>query len=375
MNSSGSRAVLWAAAAAALLAGSVHAKLMEDAVATVNGIPVLLSDFQRELKTSLELFERGQPAAALGPAAQVAERLKGMRESVLDRLIEAELLYQQGDKLKLKVRERDIDQAIEEVKSRITHDETGKKLTEPEVDEVFKKQLKLDGITFAQYRERLVRQVMIRKVVDSEVRPKVTPPGEGEISAYFDKAKAFILSGGTVPPKGMDEEAGLIFMDVAEEIRMRSSERVRVSRILVRFSETASPQEKKRAKAAALEVKKRIDEGKSTFAEIARAESEDPESAANGGDVGFIFKGRTHPDIEKVAFSMSVGDVTAPIETPVGYHILRIVEKRASETPVFADFKEDLGRFLMNVHFSEELGKFMKGVKAKAVIERKLPVN
>lgn len=365
MNSSGK--VL--AAAVVLLAGAAHAKLMEDAVATVNGTPILLSEYQREVGRTLELWERSQPGAAASP-----ERLKVLRERTLEELIDQELLFQQGGKNKeLKVRERDIDQAIDEVKSRFSKDETGKKVPENEVDEIFKKQLKAEGVTFAQYRERLSRQVLIRKVIESEVRSRVTQPDEKEIREYFDKVKAYIVAGSTHPPKDMEEEAGMIFMEVASDVKLMSSERVRVSRILVRFSENATQQEKKRAKAAAVEIKKKIDDGKATFADVARAESEDTDSAPNGGDLGFVFRGRIPPEIEKVVFAMNVGDVSSPIETPVGYHIMRVVEKRAAEAPDFANFRDELGRFLMNVHFSDELGKFVKGIKAKAVIERKLP--
>ncbi|MBI5883559.1 MAG: peptidylprolyl isomerase [Elusimicrobia bacterium] len=369
MNISGK--VLWAALAAALLSVDAGAKVLEDAVATVNGSPVLLSEYQREVNRTLELWDRNQPGALVGP-----EKLRILRERTLEELIDQELLFQQGAKNKeLKVRERDIDQAITEVKSRFTVDETGRPIPEPEVDEFFKKQLKFEGVTFAQYRERLSRQIMIRKVVDSEVKAKVTQPEEGEVRQYFEKVKAFILSGSTQPPKGMEEEAAMVFLEVANDVKLMSSERARVSKIVVRFSETASPQEKKRAKAAALEIKKRIDEGKATFADIARTESEDPESAPRGGDVGFAYRGRTPPEIEKVIFAMSVGEVSQPIEAPGGYHIVRVVEKRAAEPPEFANFKEELGRFLTTVHFSEELAKYVKGLKAKAVIERKLPPN
>ncbi|MFA6316168.1 MAG: peptidylprolyl isomerase [Elusimicrobiota bacterium] len=363
--------VVLAALAAVLAAGSAGAKVMEDSVATVNGKPVLLSDYQREVGRAMELWERSQPGALASP-----ERLKLLRERTLEELVDHEILHQQGSKNKeIKVRERDLDQAIEEVKSRFTRDDTGRPLPPAEVDEFFKKQLKVEGVTFAQYRERLSRQIMIRKVIDAEVKPRVAAPEEGEIRQYFDKIKAFIVSGSTAAPKGMEDEAAMVFMEVANDVKLMSSERVKMSRILVRFSENASPQEKKRAKAAALELKKRVDEGKATFAEVARAESEDPESAANGGDIGFVFRGRVPPEIEKVIFTMNVGDVSQPIETPVGYHIMRVVEKRAAETPDFANFKDELGRFLMNVHFSEELAKYVKELKAKAVIERKLPAN
>ncbi len=356
-------------AMAALACGaSAQAKLMEDAVANVNGAPILLSEYQKELRGALELWGRSQPGAMASP-----ELLRGLREKTLEQLIDHELLYQEGARLKLKVRERDIESAVEEVKVRFSRDDQGKPLSPAEIDEMFKKQLKNDGFSFSQFRDRISRQVMMRKTIESEVKPKVRNPDEKEAREYFDRIRAFIVSGSTLPPRELDEESGMIFMEVAKDVRLLSSERVRVSRILVRFSPGASPQEKKRAHQAALDVKKRLDEGKASFAEIARSESEDPEGAAQGGDIGFVFRGVAPPDFEKAAFAMPVGEISAPIETEIGYHVIRVMEKRAAETPDFERFREQLSEFLRNVNFNKEVGSYVKGLKAKAVIERNIP--
>ncbi|MBI4678353.1 MAG: peptidylprolyl isomerase [Elusimicrobia bacterium] len=342
-------------------------------VAVVNGAPVPASEYDRELKWSFGRWQRGKPGAwAFGPGAG-AEGPKALRQQVLEQLIDHELLYQRGVQLKLGVEERDIEEAIEEVKSGFARDAGGKKVSEAEAEQRLRNQVEAEGISHAQYRKRIARQVMIRKVIDSQVRPNVPPPSEDETARYFERAKAFVLSGSTVPPADMDEEEGLVFMEVARDVKLMSSGRVRVSRILVRFSENAGSRERKRAKAAALKLKRRIDEGKSTFEEIARAESEDPESAADGGDIGYVYRGRIPQEIEDAVFSMPVGEVSRPIETPTGFHILKLMEKRAAAVPEFADFKPEMTRFLMNVHFSDELARFVDDLKAKAVIERRLP--
>ena len=148
--------------------------------------------------------------------------------------------------------------------------------------------------------------------------------------------------------------------------------RVRVSRILIKLSPNPTDNEKKRALKTALAIKKRLDDG-AAFAEVAKEESEDPEGAARGGDIGFVIRGVAPPEFEKAAFAMPVGDVSAPIETEIGYNIIRVQEKRASEAPAFDAFKDDIGRFLMNTNYQKELEKYVKGLKAKAVVERNLP--
>lgn len=355
-------------ALAALSAASASAKVMEDTVAVVNGTPILLSEYQKELSSALDYWGRAEPEAMRDPA-----NLKKLRESTLEQLVDREVLYQEGGRQKIKVRERDIENGINEIKQRFAKDETGRDLSEAETEAVFQKQLKTDGLNYAQFRERLGKQIMARKLLDEAVRPKVKSPEDKEVKAYFERVKDFILSQSSDAPKGLDEESAAAFRQIVSQIKALSSERVRVSRILVKLSPRPSANEKKRALKTAQDIRRRLIDGTSTFAEVARAESEDPESAGRGGDVGYVIRGVAPPEFEKAAFSLPVGEISEPIETEIGYHIIRVQEKRASETPEFERFKEDLSKFLMNIAYQKELDAYVKSVKAKAVVERNLP--
>lgn len=355
-------------AAAWLSSAAISAKVMEDTVAVVNGTPILLSEYQKELSSALDYWGRAEPEAMRDP-----DNLKKLRESTLEQLIDREVLYQEGGKQKIKVRERDVENGVNEIKARFAKDENGRDLTEAEAEAVFQKQLKIDGLNYAQFREKLGKQIMARKLIDEMVRPKVKLPEDKEVKAYFEKVRAYLVSGSTEAPKDSDEESAAAFRQIAGQVKALSSERVRVSRILVKLSPRASANEKKRALKTAQEIRERLIEGTSTFAEIAREESEDPESAGRGGDIGYVIKGVAPPEFEKVAFSLPVGEVSEPIETDIGYHIIRVQEKRASETPEFERFKEDLAKFMMNVSYQKELDSYVKSIKAKAVIERNLP--
>lgn len=344
------------------------AKMMEDTVATVNGSPILLSEYQKELSTNLDFWSKNEPEAMRDSAT-----VKKLKESTLEELINRELLFQEGGKLKLKVRERDLESGIMEIKSRFAP-ENSKELPEAEAqakaEEAFKKQLELDGLSFPQFRERLSKQIMARKLIQETVRTKVQPPDEKKVKEYFDSLKSFLASKSTETPKGLDEEEAAAFRQTAAQIKAMSSERVRVSRILVKISPGASENEKKRALKTAEALKKRVDAGAESFGEIARAESEDPESAARGGDIGYVVRGVAPAEFEKVAFSLPVGEVSEPILTEIGYHIIRVQEKRAAETPDFERFKDELAKFLMELQFQKELQEYIKGLRAKAVIER-----
>lgn len=360
-NSSKALAVLM------LLAAPAGAAKLEDTVAVVNGAPILLSEYQKEAATAVDFWSKSQPGSMDDPA-----NVRKLRESTLEQLVDRELLYQEGQKLKLKVREREIDNAVDEIKARFKKDELGAELPPAEAEEQFRKQLKAEGLDYGQFRERLSRQILARKVIEEAVKAKVKPPTEEEAKAYFARIEAYLAQKSTDVPRGLSEDEAAALREVAQQVKALSSERVRVQRILIRLSPGASETEKRRALRTAQEIKKKIDGG-ADFAAIAKDESEDPESAARGGDIGFVLRGVATPELEKAAFSLGVGETSAPILTEVGYHVIRVTERRAADKPEFERFKDDIINFRANVAFHQDLERFVKGLRDKAVIERHLP--
>ena len=210
--------------------------------------------------------------------------------------------------------------------------------------------------------------------IDDAVKAKMVPPSEDETRAYFAKIQAYIDSKSTGAPAGMDEEDGMALREVAGQIKALSSERVRVQRVLIRLSPGASENEKKRAQKTAEAVKKRLDAGEE-FALVAKEDSEDPESAARGGDLGYVLRGVAPPELEKAAFALGVGDTSGPIYTESGYNIIRVTEKRAAEKPEYEKFKDELANFLGGASFQKKVEDFVKGLRDKATIERNLPAT
>ncbi|HYZ86344.1 MAG TPA: peptidylprolyl isomerase [Bryobacteraceae bacterium] len=124
-------------------------------------------------------------------------------------------------------------------------------------------------------------------------------------------------------------------------------ESVNARHILIRFK--GSPVQLKEgqkdlteeeALAKAQELKKRLDAGED-FAKLAKENSDDAGSGANGGDLGSFKKGQMVPEFEKAAFQQPVGTVGEPLKTQFGYHIVK-VEKRGEAD--FAALKPELER-------------------------------
>jgi parvulin-like peptidyl-prolyl isomerase len=373
--SNSNRAAALIALFAAVSAGAASAPaaaptpmMMEDTVAVVNGQPILLSEFQKEAATSVDYWSKTNPAALADPV-----NVRKIRESVLEELITRELLVQQAEREKMKVRPRELDTAVEEIRARFKKDDaTGRPLDDAAAEKAFNEQLKSEGIDYGQFRDRLTRQIMARKTIDENVKGKLAAPTEQEARAYFDKIKAYIATKSTDAPAGVDEDDAQALREAAQQVKALSSERVRVQRILIRLSPGASENERKRAQKTAADIKKRLDQGED-FAKVAKEESEDPESAAHGGDIGYVLHGVASPELDKAAFSMEVGQNSDPISTEIGFNVIRVTEKRAAQAPDFDQFKDDLANFLGNVAMHKKLEAYVKALRDKAVIERHLP--
>ncbi|MDE2490586.1 MAG: peptidylprolyl isomerase [Elusimicrobia bacterium] len=340
---------------------------MEGTVAVVNGTPILLSRYQKEAATALDYWGKTNPAALSDPGM-----VRKIREGVLEQLITRELLVEEGKREGLKVRSREVDNAVDQIRARFKTDDAGNPLSDADAQKAFDDQLTSEGLDYSDFRARLERQILARKVIDENVKAKTAPPTDAEVRAYFDKIKAYIATGSTEPPKGMDEDDASALMEAAGQVKALSSERVRVSRILIRLSPGANDNERKRALKTAEDIKKKLDGG-ADFATLAQQDSEDPDSAARGGDIGYVVRGVAPAALEKAAFAMDVGQTSGPILTDSGYNIIRVTEKRAAETPQYDRFKDDLTSFLANVKFQKNLDAYVKKLRDAADIERHLP--
>lgn len=111
---------------------------------------------------------------------------------------------------------------------------------------------------------------------------------------------------------------------------------VRARHILLRLAPDATPAQRDSLLTQAEALRQRAVSG-ADFAALAREYSQDPGSAAQGGDLGFFSRGQMVGPFEAAAFSLQVGEVSPVVETPFGLHIIKVEERRL---PNFAEIKE-----------------------------------
>ena len=115
------------------------------------------------------------------------------------------------------------------------------------------------------------------------------------------------------------------------------------------------------ALAKALEIRQKIVEG-TDFGDLARAESNDSGSSSKGGELGFLKPGQTVPSFEEAAFALPVGEISPPVKTTYGYHLIQVEEKKPTRT--FEELRPELERNLE----AETSRKFLADLKAKTKI-------
>jgi len=206
-------------------------------------------------------------------------------------------------------------------------------------EDAFKQGVAAQGLTLDQLKAQTKSSLEVAKVIDTEVNSKVAVQ-DPEVKTFYDSNLE----------------------------RFKQGDTVHAAHILIGVPQNASPEQKAEAKNKAAAVLKTVKAG-GDFATLARANSSDQGSAANGGDLGFFPKGQMTPAFEEAAFKLKPGSTSGLVETPFGFHIIRVVERRGPRTAPFAEVSGQIKDFLTQGQREQKLEQFVEQVKAKGKIE------
>jgi peptidyl-prolyl cis-trans isomerase C len=102
--------------------------------------------------------------------------------------------------------------------------------------------------------------------------------------------------------------------------------------------------------------------GGADFATIAKEKSKDP-GAAEGGDLGYFTKDQMVPEFAEVAFKMYPGQLSNPVKTQFGWHIIKVEDKRTKQPPEFEKVKDQIEAYLARKSQSEFISKLRQSAK------------
>lgn len=124
--------------------------------------------------------------------------------------------------------------------------------------------------------------------------------------------------------------------------RLAGQEERRASHILITVDKDAPPAEREAAKAKAEKLLEQVRKDPSSFARVAREESQDPGSAVNGGDLGFFGRGAMVKPFEDAVYALKKGEISDLVETDFGYHIIELTDVKAPAVPSFETMRPGL---------------------------------
>ncbi|HEX8601456.1 MAG TPA: SurA N-terminal domain-containing protein [Pseudoduganella sp.] len=142
--------------------------------------------------------------------------------------------------------------------------------------------------------------------------------------------------------------------------RFTAPEERRASHILVAVNKDAKPADKAAAKAKAEAILADLKKAPASFAQVAKAKSEDPGSAEQGGDLGVIEKGSLVPSVEQSIFALKQGEISNVVESEFGYHVITVTALKPAAVKALDDVKTEI---------AADLKKQKAGKKYSEVVE------
>lgn len=286
---------------------------LDKVVATVNGEVItwseLMSVVEVEGAKALEGLEGKERVSKSGEIAKY----------LLNSMIDVKLQLMEARKLGFDVSDNELEAAIADIKTRYNLS-----------PEALITSLQSEGFTLEEYKKRLSEQILLSKISNFRVKNNILIT-DSEVKEYYNA----------------DEGSA--------EVRIRQ----------IFFSMPESNEQKEALDKRAEEVMQRIKAGEN-FASLAIEFSEDA-SKEFGGDLGFIGRGTILKEVEDVAFSLKVGDVSAPFWSPAGLHIIKAEEIR--EGSAVTEPVEKVKDMLFQRKYNMMYDQWIKMLRENAYIE------
>jgi parvulin-like peptidyl-prolyl isomerase len=226
------------------------------------------------------------------------QELELLQKQILKQLIDENLLDLYGEELSISISPEQLDSSIEEFR-------TKRKLSQHNFEELLEQQ----NISLVQFKRDYVRNLRQKKLLAREVHSKIKIDLE-KLEQEYSKNR-----------KGIHE--------------------VHALHILLRLDKEGTPEQEKKVLEKIRSIKKELLQGKE-FQELALQYSEDPSVKNNRGDLGFFQKSSMVKEFSAVAFKLSVGEISEPVKTVFGYHLIKVIGERDTEAKPFTQSKDKI---------------------------------
>lgn len=273
-------------------------------VAVVNGRDINGGEFLK----AYDSFKKSSRLA--DPKEEKLERM--LRIGVLNNLIDRSLLYEEAEKIGIKV-------------PGDMRDETAEELVKGFSPARLKNVLKNEGQTFDEWKEKLSQNMVIEKLIRTKIAPMISVPANEVKKYYRDHPEEF-----NVPARVHAYHIVLLTLSEADEVRNDLLEGA-------------------------------------DFSETARKYSKSPD-AVDGGDLGIFSKGQMPKEFDDILFTLKRKEISKVVESPYGFHIFKVQKQLRPTKMTYADASVKIQKKMFNRQMEEKFKEWLQDVRKNAEI-------
>ncbi len=248
--------------------------------------------------------------------SQQPELTRSEVQSIADQLIDAKLLLEKAKEEKIQISDEEIEKAMTNIKSNY------------ETEEAFTAALEGSGDNLEKLKDRIFDSLALQKYIEEIFVSKVEVSDEDAEKYYAENKEKFV-----------------------------SEKKVHALHILFKPDNLDD----------AVKVKELLTNG-ADFGEMAKEYSECP-SKESGGDLGFFGKGQMVPEFEQASFEATVDEVSEPVKTQFGYHLIKVIENSEAGSLEFDEVKDNLKNQIKTSVVNHNIQKLAKELRTSANIQ------
>jgi len=275
---------------------------------------------------------RNSKGVQVGARGDQLELLKRLRIEAMDLMIEQELVKQAAENEGIAGDPAEVDKQIAELRDVF------------DTDAQFRMKLEADGYTEETYR-RHVQRMAAAKVYLDRIRADASDVRDSEVEQFYEE----------------------------NEDRLTLPEQVRVRHILLTWKPMGTQDDRAAIREQMEPILERARAGED-FAALAREFSEDSATKGNGGDTGFFYRGTMVPAFEQAAFALQPGEVSDPVDTVFGVHIIKLEERQEARLLPLDEVREQLQDYVREEKMEAAVGAKVDELRAAADVQVLIPL-
>lgn len=297
------------------------------------------SEFSKQYENLVAQFQRayaqvGQDFAQLLTGVGGLTRRLELQARVVDDWARRQLIAREVQRRQIVIAPSDIDDQTEIEWERILNQN---RLTEAQAAQILQQQ----GSSVTQFKSEL-RQVLALRIQTERLREQVVgpiQPSDAELADYLEKNRE----------------------------KYDKPEQVRARHILIQVKEDAAEADIAKAKQQIEQIRQELEAG-ADFAELAKKYSQDPGSAENGGDLEWFERDQMVKEFEEAAFALEAGQISEPVRTQFGFHLIKVEEKRPAERPALTQVREPVLKDYVSQEKDKRFEAWYRELQAQAQI-------